>query len=218
MKRYRQRPGPSGNELRAARKAGGMSQAALGEKAGISRHAVSYWECRATVDPRSWAVQRMAEAEREIMALLQGWETNTRGRGMGLTLKQILPVFSRSNARARDGSYRPTALEALLEEAISRELFRMQEKEAQRLARLRVICGAKTTRLGTPCRNKSEPGRKRCKFHGGRSTGPSTVEGRERIAEAQRKRWAEWREGLGMGGSQKSGLPDGGTGGESQQP
>jgi hypothetical protein len=31
------------------------------------------------------------------------------------------------------------------------------------------------------------------KFHGGLSTGPKTPEGRARIAEAQRKRWAAWR-------------------------
>lgn len=73
MKRYRQKPGPSGAELRAARKAGGLSQAALGAKAGIGRHAVSYWECRAQIDPRGWAVRRMAEAEPRIQALLQGW-------------------------------------------------------------------------------------------------------------------------------------------------
>lgn len=52
----------------------------------------------------------------------------------------------------------------------------------------RVICGAKT-RKGTPCRCKSEPGKRRCKFHGGMSTGPKTPEGRQRIAEAQRRRW-----------------------------
>lgn len=194
MRRYRQRPGPTGAELKAARKAGGLSQTALGIKAGISRHAVSYWECRETVDPGGGAVRRMAEAEPQIQALLLAWRTNTRGRGMGVSLNRILPVYSRSNARARNGSYKPSALDALLEAAITHELSRMKEREAQRMARLRVTCGAKTTRKGTPCRNKSEPGRKRCKFHGGRSTGPKTTEGRERIAEAQRMRWARWRD------------------------
>ncbi|KDB01859.1 hypothetical protein U879_20120 [Defluviimonas sp. 20V17] len=56
----------------------------------------------------------------------------------------------------------------------------------------RVICGAKT-RKGAPCRCKSEPGKRRCKFHGGMSTGAKTPEGRERIREAQRRRWAKWR-------------------------
>lgn len=198
MRRYRQRPGPTGAELKAARKEGGLSQTALGIKAGISRHAVSYWECRETVDPRGWAVRQMGEAEPRILALLQAWCTNTRGRGMGLTLRSNLPVYSGSNARAGDGSYKPSALDALLEAAIARELSRIKEREAQRRARLRVTCGAKTTRKRTPCRNKSEPGRKRCKFHGGRSTGPRTLEGKARIAEAQRARWARWRAARGL--------------------
>ena len=52
-------------------------------------------------------------------------------------------------------------------------------------------CGAKT-RKGIPCKCKPLPGKRRCKFHGGLSTGPKTREGRERIAEAQRRRWAKW--------------------------
>lgn len=54
--------------------------------------------------------------------------------------------------------------------------------------RSRPMCGAKT-RNGAPCRMKIEPGRKRCRLHGGLSTGPKTAEGRERIAAAQRRRW-----------------------------
>lgn len=57
-----------------------------------------------------------------------------------------------------------------------------------------VICGART-RKGKTCKAKAVPGKKRCRFHGGLSTGPKTPEGRERIAAAQRKRWAEWRQG-----------------------
>ena len=50
-------------------------------------------------------------------------------------------------------------------------------------------CGART-RKGIPCRARALPGKARCKFHGGLSTGPKTAEGRMRIAEAQRKRWS----------------------------
>ena len=35
-----------------------------------------------------------------------------------------------------------------------------------------------------------EAGKRRCRFHGGMSTGPKTTEGRARIAEAQRRHWA----------------------------
>lgn len=163
-----------------------------GRKGEGSRQAVSYWESRKTIDPRGWAVQRMAEVEPMIGALLQAWCTNTHARETGLRLKAMFPL---SKARTGRGGRAapPSALDALLEAAITHELSRMKEREAQRRARLRVTCGAKTSRKGTPCRNKSELGRKRCKFHGGRSTGPRTVEGRQRIVDAQLKRWAGWR-------------------------
>uniref|UniRef100_UPI00406CDA23 HGGxSTG domain-containing protein n=1 Tax=Phaeobacter sp. PT47_59 TaxID=3029979 RepID=UPI00406CDA23 len=50
-------------------------------------------------------------------------------------------------------------------------------------------CGART-RKGTACRSRPIPGKRRCRFHGGLSSGPKTQAGRNRIAEAQRKRWA----------------------------
>jgi len=53
-------------------------------------------------------------------------------------------------------------------------------------------CGAKT-RKGTPCQMRPAGWVGRCRLHGGLSTGPRTAEGRERVAEAQRRRWAAWR-------------------------
>lgn len=61
-------------------------------------------------------------------------------------------------------------------------------------SRYRPACGART-RAGRSCTNKVIPGMYRCKHHGGKSTGPRTPEGKARIAEAQRKRWAKWRIG-----------------------
>lgn len=40
-----------------------------------------------------------------------------------------------------------------------------------------VICGA-SARTGKPCRGKSLPGKRRCKWHGGCSTGPRTDAGK----------------------------------------
>jgi hypothetical protein len=57
---------------------------------------------------------------------------------------------------------------------------------------MRLSCGAKT-RAGHPCRRKGSGKGGRCLLHGGRSTGPRTIEGRERIARAQRDRWEHWR-------------------------
>ena len=42
-------------------------------------------------------------------------------------------------------------------------------------------CGAKT-RSGTPCKNPAVRGKARCRFHGGRSTGAKTPEGRGRLS------------------------------------
>jgi hypothetical protein len=83
-------------------------------------------------------------------------------------------------------------MDRYVQEALAKDAERKVAKEKIAQARRRVPCGAKT-RKGQPCRNKSEPGRQRCKFHGGRSTGLKTPEGRARIAEAQRRRWDVWR-------------------------
>src|SRR5262245_9494744 len=58
--------------------------------------------------------------------------------------------------------------------------------------RQKRFCGARTRR-GTPCQCKAietKRGAWKCRLHGGLSTGPKTAEGRERIAAAQRARWA----------------------------
>jgi hypothetical protein len=58
--------------------------------------------------------------------------------------------------------------------------------------KFRPRCCAKT-RAGVPCITRVVPGKRRCRFHGGLSTGPRTTEGRARIAEAQRRRWKAFR-------------------------
>jgi hypothetical protein len=58
--------------------------------------------------------------------------------------------------------------------------------------KLRPRCCAKT-RAGAPCIMRVVPGKRRCRFHGGMSTGPKTKAGRARIAEAQRRRWKAFR-------------------------
>ena len=157
-----------GAELAARRKAAGLTQSDLAERAGIGRHAVSYWECKPVIDMKGWAVGRMAKA-----------------------LGSTLPDFSTPKARARTWAViGPDAMAARLQAEID-------ARKAERNARRPVICGAKT-RKGTTCRNKSEPGKQRCKYHGGCSTGARTPEGLARISEAQRRRWARWRSGRGQ--------------------
>ncbi|WP_374502335.1 HGGxSTG domain-containing protein [Pseudoxanthomonas sp.] len=43
-----------------------------------------------------------------------------------------------------------------------------------------VVCGAKRHRDGQPCEALSVPGKRRCRFHGGASTGPERPKGRRR--------------------------------------
>jgi hypothetical protein len=69
------------------------------------------------------------------------------------------------------------------------------------LARSFERCGARArSRGGQPCLappvldpETGLPRNGRCKLHGGRSTGPRTVGGRQRISEAQGSRWRDWR-------------------------
>jgi hypothetical protein len=58
--------------------------------------------------------------------------------------------------------------------------------------RQKIKCGARTRR-GAPCQCKAirtKRGAMRCRLHGGLSSGPKTIEGRARISEAMRQRWA----------------------------
>ncbi len=156
----------TGAELRAARQALGLTQTGLADKAGIGRHAVSYWEGKAWVEPRGHAPRRMLQ----VLGLLGELHSGTLSRAGGGVL---------------------LSADAEFEQKLARDAVRHETKRTAQ-ARQCVVCGA-CTRKGQPCRMLSEPGRRRCKFHGGKSTGPRTPGGRARIAEAQQQRWAAWR-------------------------
>jgi hypothetical protein len=55
-------------------------------------------------------------------------------------------------------------------------------------------CGAKT-RKGTLCQCRPLPGKARCKFHGGASSGPKTAAGLARSIAAARAGYRRWRAG-----------------------
>lgn len=139
----------TGAELRAHRKALGLSQKALAQRANISCSSVKYWEQKAGIDPKCWAVKRIAEA------------LGIRGS----------KVFAQQYAHT--GGWGVTGWDQtsmLLDAEVDLKMAAWRQRAAMRAAQRRVVCGAKT-RKDTPCRNMSEPGRKRCKFHGGKSTG-----------------------------------------------
>ncbi|MEX0301389.1 MAG: HGGxSTG domain-containing protein [Leisingera sp.] len=67
--------------------------------------------------------------------------------------------------------------------------FRFDDKAKPLPSATRPRCGAKN-RKGSSCKLPVEPGKRRCRFHGGASTGPKTAVGAAWIAETQHKRWA----------------------------
>jgi len=74
-------------------------------------------------------------------------------------------------------------------EPLAREMLidRVQARlEALRKANAAPRCGARSKRTGKPCRAAAMPNG-RCKVHGGKSTGPRTLEGLERSRRANRK-------------------------------
>ena len=78
------------------------------------------------------------------------------------------PEFLHHSAQARMTS-------EPLPEWLVRSMARVKPTPAKR-----ILCGAQRHRDGQPCQALSEPGKRRCRFHGGRSTGPRTPEGRAR--------------------------------------
>ena len=54
-------------------------------------------------------------------------------------------------------------------------------------------CGAKN-RKGLPCQCKQLYPNGRCRFHGGPSTGPKTLEGKQRSLDAMRAGYRVWLE------------------------
>jgi transcriptional regulator with XRE-family HTH domain len=135
-----------------------------------------------------WSQRELAYRSGLHHRAVQYWERqpalNPRGHAVRLLAEALGWRINPHDTRARGGVLSAGERADLLAVALT---F-LPRRLAHRVAAYRVKCGAKTLK-GTPCRAKSEPGRKRCRFHGGLSTGPKTAEGRARIAEAQRTRW-----------------------------
>ena len=157
----------TGKHLKAARLRAGLTQQQLADKTGFHRLAVGYWENKDGTFSARFGAP------------------NAFAKALGM--KYFAPSL---RTRAAWGF---TDVEKA---RIEQELARLAKSRAQRLLLARVRCNAKT-RKGTPCKALSCPGKRRCKFHGGRSTGPKTQAGRDAISRAQKARWARWRAGKG---------------------
>lgn len=74
--------------------------------------------------------------------------------------------------------------------------------DLREMMRRESLCGART-RTGEPCKRRGMGAGGRCPNHGGMSTGPRTKAGRQRIAAAQRLRWAEHRTATDAGSNSR---------------
>ena len=61
-----------------------------------------------------------------------------------------------------------------------RRAAEIHEASEESVVAQHITCGARRHRDDQPCQAKSEPGKRRCRFHGGCSTGPKTAAGRKR--------------------------------------
>ncbi len=157
----------TGKGLRAVREFRGLSREALAKAAEIDPYTVRYWERKQFWKKQGWAMERIVKA-----------------LGLG---------HSYSSTRARDIKGF-NSMSARLDQMAEDPLvdLRARQTAAPRPSTARVRCGAKT-RKGHPCKAKSLPGKRRCKFHGGMSTGPRTPEGKAAVGAAAKARWARWR-------------------------
>lgn len=120
----------------------------------------------------------------------------------------IIPV-SRSTflAGVRSGRYPPPVrisnrsvawkaedIQKLLDLPYAQPLERDSKSDVESTSRARArdfgvdqtpldLCGAKRSNCSTPCPRTREPGKRRCKFHGGQSTGPTSSEGISKVTQ-----------------------------------
>ena len=172
----------SGRQLRAARVLAGLTQAQLAQQAGFHERACRYWEAQGddppTSTPSSLAIPQQYARVR-VMGLRFRTEMPANMEFVSVTTVVRCPRTGRAcpEVTCRDRH----CCRKMLERGLSHTGLPLK-----RIFRPR--CCAKT-RAGAPCIMRVVPGKRRCRFHGGLSTGPRTVQGKARIAEAQRRRW-----------------------------
>ncbi|WP_343040877.1 helix-turn-helix transcriptional regulator [Pikeienuella piscinae] len=206
----------TGAELRRQRLAFGLSQVELAKRTGLHRSTVKYWERAAIVDLRGHAPKLIFAA---IGLNVDNFRTPTRERaGATWGITGAAPMRDQYAGAREEGrpaseprvaaklanmpAHRPREDKGANLSSFSQasqttnaaaELLNVSTQVSPELSKaLRPKCGART-RAGPPCRAPVVAGKARCRMHGGLATGARTPEGRERIAEAQRRRWARWR-------------------------
>lgn len=110
---------------------------------------------------------------RILEVILAEWATLT-----GLKKTPIEPpVIADTHARTSPSDEGETIRNCQSRNARPRAPARITSEPPPPKAALRVPCGARRRRDGLPCEALSVPGKRRCKWHGGNSTGPQTAKG-----------------------------------------
>ena len=170
----------TGRQIRAARALLGWTRADLAEAAGLHPNSVAYWENAAEIPTRPSQEPHACRLIRKAL------------RAAGLQISKAPPTAAtpcrktnkdtstHGRARARRGVLQITSqTDARAHMTLHQAIWASAE------------CGART-RPGRPCARKALKNG-RCRNHGGKSTGPKSEAGRDRISQAQMTRWRKWR-------------------------
>ncbi len=123
---------------------------------------------------------------RDAVAILQAKRGQIRPNTTAATNSAILDAIVTEWARMTGINYgqesKPTtsARRPEYSDATTRARITSVGPEFCQPSKARVICGARRRRDGEPCQGLSVPGKRRCRWHGGASTGPRSDEGRAR--------------------------------------
>lgn len=140
------------------------------------------------------------QPDADVLALI---EARRPRYGPDATNSATLNAIVREWAEATGTKCRPFEAPTTSREAGAfRRSLHAEGSEASRILpnKPRTPCGAKRRRDGQPCQALSVPGKHRCKWHGGCSTGPKTADGKAR-ALANLRRGSRHGEGAFLGAS-----------------
>jgi transcriptional regulator with XRE-family HTH domain len=178
----------SGAQITQARTSLGWSKADLARAAGLDRKAVAWWERKVAITgvTQSPGVEKIADALQRAgihfpePLMIELSREPESGDAMLVRLGVLRPKPRR----------RKPKLCRRLDLALAVEPAQRLQSPDWRVVH-GVECGART-RKGLPCKRPAYRNG-RCRSHGGLCTGARAAEGRARIAEAQRRRWAAAR-------------------------
>jgi transcriptional regulator with XRE-family HTH domain len=173
----------TGAQIKAARALLGWTIDDLAEVAGVNPNTVIRWEGMIAIPLRTpYGVQRITTAlgKNDVIPFAEPTP--------GVRLAER-PIFATPKARARAGHEVSPPTEKITPPVQHPIVTKQPSREPMRPRR---ACGAHARSTGKPCQRPALANG-RCVNHGGLSTGAKTAEGRARIAEAARRRWAQYK-------------------------